>query len=47
MLPVPDSTSSQVQSALDKAHSVNLADMDFAGGRMDRKARGSRTLPLL
>ena len=47
VLPVPDGTSSQVQSALDKALSVNLADMDFAGGRMDRKARGSRTLPLL
>ena len=33
MLPVPDGTSSQVQSALDKAHSVNLAGMDCAGGQ--------------
>jgi hypothetical protein len=47
VLPVPDGTSSQVQSALDKAHSVNLAGMDCARGRMDREARGSRTLPLL
>ena len=47
MLPVPDGTSSQVQSALDKAHSVNLAGMDCVGGRMDREARGSRALPLL
>ena len=47
VLPVPDGTSSQVQSALDKAHAVNLADMDFARGRMDRKVRGSRTLSLL
>jgi len=48
VLPVPEGTSSQVQSALrDKVPSVNLADMDFAGGRMDRKVRGSRTLSLL
>jgi hypothetical protein len=47
MLPVPDGTSSQVQPALDKACSVNSADMNFAGDRMDRKTRGSRTLPLL
>ena len=31
VLPVPDGTSSQVQLALDKAHSVNLADMDCRG----------------
>ena len=34
MLPVPDGTARQVQPALDKAHAVNLAEMDFAGGRM-------------
>ena len=42
MLPVPDGTASQVQSALDKAHAVNLADIDCAGGRMGREARGNR-----
>jgi hypothetical protein len=44
VLPVPDGTASQVQSALDKTHAVNLADIDFAGGRMGSEARGSRKL---